>query len=672
MTLWHHNTMNLLPPSRFTCLSLVSVAVYGATALEADGVWHAELSLEEVHPCLAFTPDDLPRLRERIERPPYRGWWESVKERGDLVSQAFAWYLTGEKQRAERVREQLLRAYPGGYHCSCGTADALQGIAEAYDLIYHYPGLTPEEHRVIRAKIAAACERMFLSALESGPGQHPGNQRTRGLCALGTAALVLRGYRDAAHTPTEWLQRALDGLHQEANFHFWRDDGMFIEGPAYSSFTLSIMLPFARYLEKNTGKWLFADPRLRNALLYLVYITQPDGQCAAIGTTNSFNLMETLKLAIGAGPPEDQAFFRWALDEWGDLRSGGGFREIGLFDDTVRPATGPFSPCRFFPVSQEAALRSAWGHDAVALWFKGKDPWLTALPVYSHGDVGSFVLHAYEELLAVDAGYDHWVSYDLYVPQLHNVLLVNGEGPVNQTSGLLKNPFSLSFLAGGDIVASYAGIDHTRTFLLVGGKYVVIADDIIAEQENTYQWLLHSPVTRGKGVIEIGGRRVSWTGYDVLSDTPGKVALETVWAGPVTVRPMEQSRWQPFDPSPQTGSYDNWAVVAERRARNGRYLTVLYPHPVVAPEPRIDTPEVPGALCLTVATPAGQDIFLALEGKEATFGKLRTTVRTCFVREEGERLVGLYAHSPGMVEYDGQTVATVAEGEPGVVALEWQ
>ncbi|HJN17720.1 MAG TPA: heparinase II/III family protein, partial [Armatimonadota bacterium] len=464
----------------------------------------------------------------------------------------------------------------------CGVADALQGVAEAYDLIYNYDGLSETDHRVIRAKIANACERLYLSALESGSGQHPGNQRTRGICALGTAAIVLAGYEDAAHTPDEWLQRALDGIRDEPNFEFWRPDGMFIEGPGYSSFTLATMMPFTRYYENASGNWLFDDPRLSNAIEYTIHITQPDGVCAAIGTTNMQNVINSLKLCVGAGSERQQQMIRWALEEWGSIGSGG-VRELCLFDDSVQPSMAGVPTSRYYTTTQEAAMRSEWSRNAVALWFKSKDPWLAKTHhVYSHGDVGSFVLHAYGELLAVDAGYDHWVSYDLYPPQLHNTLLVDGEGPVNETPGTIENIIDAPYVRSADIVTEYAGIKLRRTFLLVEGEFVVIIDDIQADEEHEYEWQIHTPVSREGGEIEIDGNRASWTGFDPKADTPGKVALDVYWAGPVEVEAVETSRWQPYGSDPKTASYDNWAVVARQQGKDVKYLTVLYPHAVGA------------------------------------------------------------------------------------------
>ena len=282
------------------------------------------LGTDEVHPCLLMTTDGMGELRAKLEWPPFREWWSSVSGATDPVSQAFTWALTRDRTKAEAVRKHLLRANPAGYYCCCGVADALQGVAEAYDLIHDYDGLRPADHAIIRGRIAESCERLYLSALETGSGQHPGNQRTRGLCALGTAAIVLRGYEGAEHTPQEWLQRALDGILDQANIEFWREEGMFIEGPGYSAFTLQPMLPFARYLERVTGYWLFDQPRLHAALRYLIHITQPDGLCAALGPTNSTNVVDGLKLCLGAGPRELQSALSWSMATWGYVGGGGG------------------------------------------------------------------------------------------------------------------------------------------------------------------------------------------------------------------------------------------------------------------------------------------------------------------------------------------------------------
>jgi hypothetical protein len=627
-------------------------------------VWRVDGMPAERHPCLLFSAAELPAIQARIEQPPYSTWWAGIRGSQDMVSQALTWRLTGDEAKAQAVRERLLRCNPTGYHCSCGVADALQGVAEAYDLLYDYPGLSETDHRVIRAKIANACERLYLSALESGAGQHPGNQRTRGICALGSAAMVLAGYEDAAHTPREWLQRALDGIHEDRNLEFWRDDGMFIEGPTYSAFTLSVMLPFARYYDNFTGRWLFDDPRLRNALQYLIYVTQPDGNCNAMGTTNMMNVVNSLRLCLGAGDAADQAAYRWVLEEWGSIS--GGVREFCLFDEAVKPSIASLPTTRIFPVSQEISWRSEWSRNALALWVKGKDPWIAAThPVYSHADPGSFVLHAYGELLAVDAGYDHWVSYDLYPANLHNTLLVDGEGPGQDTPAVLENIIDADYLRSADVVMEYAGIKLRRTFLLIEDQFVAIVDDIESAADHDYTWQIQTPVSRATGEVTVDGNQATWTGFDPRTDNAGQVELDAYFAGDVAVEAVEGARWQPFGADPKTDSFDNWSVVARQRGTSVRFLTVLYPHPTGSPKPHIIRPEDPAEVSLFVGgSPEGGTLIEALKPGQPS--RVPEASGRVVVRRWVSPLHWAYVAGPGRVVERGDTVVRI-DG-PGAAA----
>lgn len=633
---------------------------------EPPSVWRIKEMPAEHHPCLLFSAEQLPAIRERMQRLPYLAWWESIRTSDDMVSQALTWRLTGDEEKAKAVRERLLQCNPTGYHCCCGVADALQGVAEAYDLVYDYPGLSDTDHRVIRAKIANACERLYLSALETGPGQHPGNQRTRGLCALGTAALVLADYRESAHSPKEWLQRALNGIHDDRNLEFWRDDGMFIEGPGYSAFTLSIMLPFARYYHNFTGQWLFDDPRLRNALQYLVYVTMPDGYCNPVGTTNMYNVVNSLGLAVGAGNVRGQAAFRWALDEWGALS--GGPREFCLFDDSVEPSVSALPACRFFPVSQEAAWRTEWSNHALSLWFKGKDAWLANnYPVYSHADVGSFVLHAYGELLAVDAGYDHWVSYDLYPAVLHNTLLVDGGGPGSDTPGVIENVIEAEFVKAADVTATYAGIRIRRTFMMIEDEFVVIADDIDSPEEHEYTWQLHTPVSSETGSINVEGNHAWWTGFEPRTNTPGRAALHVWWAGDVQVEAVKSSRWQPFDADPKRGSYNNWNVIARQRGCNVKFLAVLYPQPRSGVWAQVPEPVLSAAgMEVFVPDKSGGGTHILMGDWGADSGQPEGSAGRLIVTHEVGALKWMYVGGPGRIVDKGRKLLELSG--PGAVA----
>ena len=62
----------------------------------------------ERHPCLFFAPEEIPRLRERVEREPFRSWWATRRDSGDAVSSAFRWLLAGDEAAAAKARDALL------------------------------------------------------------------------------------------------------------------------------------------------------------------------------------------------------------------------------------------------------------------------------------------------------------------------------------------------------------------------------------------------------------------------------------------------------------------------------------------------------------------------------------------------------------------------------------
>src|SRR5207249_1185334 len=70
--------------------------------------WTGKVPAAERHPCLFFGPEEVPRLRERLEREPYKTWWGLRRDSGDEVSLAFRWLMTGDEAAAARAREGLL------------------------------------------------------------------------------------------------------------------------------------------------------------------------------------------------------------------------------------------------------------------------------------------------------------------------------------------------------------------------------------------------------------------------------------------------------------------------------------------------------------------------------------------------------------------------------------
>ena len=78
----------------------------------------AQTLVAEVHPGLLFGAEEVPVLKERIQRQPYATWWQIVRDRADSTpttfteertkvrfakALAFAWLMTDDAAYADRA-----------------------------------------------------------------------------------------------------------------------------------------------------------------------------------------------------------------------------------------------------------------------------------------------------------------------------------------------------------------------------------------------------------------------------------------------------------------------------------------------------------------------------------------------------------------------------------------
>jgi hypothetical protein len=286
----------------------------------------------------------------------------------------------------------------------------------AYDLLASWPGLTPQDHRTIRDKLARDAEHYYQAMTEIKGGQNYGNQRTLGASALGLCALALSDYRGSAHTPQQWLDMALGAIRCPDNFWFWRPDGMFVEGYGYSQYMGLLLVPFLSAYSRLTGADVFADPTLAAWLRYQAYFFLPDGRHINFGTSNHGDSRFGNDFALFANrlAGKDHAdLYAWAARRasYGDFLHGNLIvPALALFDDTLpaRPETYPASAV--FPASEQMVMKDGWEDRLTGVWITGKGAgWVPyRYATYSHADVTSFVFYSDRQFLAVDAGYTHW------------------------------------------------------------------------------------------------------------------------------------------------------------------------------------------------------------------------------------------------------------------------
>jgi len=552
-------------------------------------LWQPQLPAKERHPSLFFDEADRARLLERIKTPPTDYWWRSFAGSGNRSAPAAKWWLLGDEAAAQQARDDLLskpiwREETHGYIEP--SSHRLADVVVAYDLLAAWPGLAAADHKAIRDKIAAEAE-YYYTTMDSVPGGcNYGNQRTLGCSALGMAALALCEYTGSAHTPAQWLARALYQIHRDENWWFFRPGGHFVEGLGYSDYMGCLFAPFAVAYERASGRFLFEDPRLREWLTFAAYQTTAQGEYIPWGTCESGRVVRLLALLSNERYGRDLApLCNWAFN-WHTVSPSGlpSLAALAVWEETVPGGMPPAS--REFDGSQTVVLRDNWGHDTVSVWFAGKDPtWplQQRYGTYSQGDAGHFVIAAWDEILAADSGYDHWKSHDYFGAEFHNVLLVDGKGPEQTTTALMSDIVTEGPVRRATVTVAYQGVTIRRTLALVRGRYVLVADRVQAEVEHDYTWQGRSTCPRDSPGSSLAGRAVTWPGLDALSWRdlkPGKTQLTTVAPtfAPWTVGP---GRWRPISSKPE---FISQVATARWRAAGTTALFVLIPNLKDAPD----------------------------------------------------------------------------------------
>ena len=524
-------------------------------------VWQPRLPDRERHPFLFFDESDRPRMTARLQSEPWARWWRTLQKHAVRSTPAVKWWLLADEQEGLKARTDLLerpigRQQPQGYLEP--SSHRFSDYVVAYDMLAAWDGLGDEDHKAIRDKIAAEADH-YYNVLGGGArgGANFGNQRTLAASALGMAALVLCEYKDSPNGPAKWLERALYEIRREENFWFFRPGGHFVEGAGYTSYMALQFVQFAIAYERAAGQYLLDDPRLREWLTFAAYQMTANGELVPWGTCESgrglgfFGLLSTRHYGKDLAALFHRAF---TLCTAPSLPSCHVHIALAHYDPDVTDTNPPAS--RVFADSQTVVLRENWGHETVAVWFAGKDgtwPLKHRYGTYSHGDSGHFVLAAWDEVLAADSGYDHWQSRDYYGAEFHNVILIDGKGPEQDTPGEMSDVNTEGPVRHATVTTRYQGCTVRRTLALVRGRYLVVADRIIADAEHEYAWQVRSTCPPETSGTRLTKRSVTWPGLSAegwRELKPGRTELTTV-VPPFTEIVLKKGRWRPMSGRPE-------------------------------------------------------------------------------------------------------------------------
>ena len=139
----------------------------------------AQTLAAEVHPGLLFSAEDIPLLKERIQREPYTTWWQIVLQRARNApatfvderaevryakSLAFAWLMTDDAAFAERALDVMQGvAFPprgGDLGEPHNEGEVVAQYAVAYDILHSYAAANDPE---------ALQEMRLILGEEAGP-----------------------------------------------------------------------------------------------------------------------------------------------------------------------------------------------------------------------------------------------------------------------------------------------------------------------------------------------------------------------------------------------------------------------------------------------------------------------------------------------------------------------
>ena len=678
------------------------IALVASTLLFA-AAGHSQTLPPETHPSLLFTAAELPLLKSRIERAPYSSWWQTTLQRAQTVpdavtverskaryakSLAFAYLMTDDETFAQRGLELLLdmRFPPRGGDLGepHNEGEVVAQYAQAYDMLHEFVSADATSLAAVRALLAEEAARLMKGIvvqeinlgfvtikLRLHETPHIDNWHLRAYGGLGFAALVLADHPGVDDkTPQDWSDRALDLSRRTLEYQIDAVDGGYAEGPFYSRYAADVYLPYLIAMKRLTGLDLIDAPIVRKMHDWSVNIRMPNGRRPNIDDGHLDDFYGHYLAAVDDDGPVH--LWDWQNNETGlYVREFSELDAIALYDDRIEPQEPTRGPTIFMPEAGDAVFRNDWSSDGIYMLLRGEHGLVRNRGLaHEHADETSFIIYAFGEMLAVDAGYINFTNHHkVNAGRSHNVILVDGEGPplfvdplIGESIGggnnaFIEEFFSTEHLDYAEVRAQYGGVDLRRRVMFSGKRYFVVADEVRDLEVHQYEWRLHGNAGGNTGAdYSRAGPLARWVRPDaqLVAYVVPQQDLTLAEADTIHSFTFSQEETHTFLQAQTTGS-------------NVEFLSVLFPSASGMPVPSFEVGSASGAQAVHIEGGGFRDLaWVAEHGADSILvedqnGNVRTDARFGQLRYEGDLLRSYTIQDASFLRIGGEDVFSAGD-----------
>jgi hypothetical protein len=425
-----------------------------------------------------------------------------------ILYNSLLYFVDGDQEARESAKSALLAvaAWPNwappwfaahGQYTYYPVGELTASVALGYDVLYDRLS-EQERHQIRRALLEFGIKNAYKEyVLDNRIMADTSNWIGHAVGGAILACLALNDKADDAEINTYF-----GGLLLKFENHLaasYLPDGSYGEGVSYQEFDLKTTGPALSALKRaGIDEWrrLF----VKDSLAYPTYLTtDPPHDGMDFGDTHAATGYSAAPAVQHSDDPAAHWFYNRFKHE--------SFADFLFPPDSRAPASPPPSASRIFRDKGNAVFRTGWGADDAVLLFR-------AGPTFNHNhaDQGEFLLRAFGENLAVEAGYSDYYKdpyYRTYFSQAegHNTLLVDGDtasqeiADTPQFKALDRYPRIKHAITSDSYDALESELapvyrdrlkTYTRRIVFLKPSYVVIYDDAVSRATpRAFDWLLH-------------------------------------------------------------------------------------------------------------------------------------------------------------------------------------